>query len=339
MAGFAWAGQSGAGVSTHLDDRLLFDGDECLSAPPDRPVPQTADGAEPVAVMPPDDLPAGYVHAASSLGTTLPLRAGALLDLSGAPWQPLIRPLLGAVHAAGHRAWLSGGAARDLVADVPLHEVQDLDLAGTVPPGRFADVTRQTLRAMGMSEFRTTITPSSLVCSVVRPKSNSRLIEYRGLSKGGFHFPVVGSRLAEDAEYRDFAFNALMYDVLGHIVIDSSGTGLDDLLGQKRRFTPQNVSTDPFTQAEVVLRAAKFALRWCEGSPLNLASVDLAPLKTWIAALPPALCQMLTRAQLNGLKTMYHRTIRASPQHQREFAARLPEPGRKLIETLIGGAR
>jgi hypothetical protein len=56
-----------------------------------------------VAVMPPDDLPAGSVHEAIALDATLPLRAGALLDLPGAPWQPLIRPLLGAVHAAGHR--------------------------------------------------------------------------------------------------------------------------------------------------------------------------------------------------------------------------------------------
>lgn len=339
VAGFAWTGPHGDSASTHLDDRLLLDGDEHLEVPPERPVPQTVDGAEPVAVMPPDDLPAGSVHEARSLDATLPLRAGALLDLPGAPWQPLIRPLLGAVHAAGHRAWLSGGAARDLVADMPPHEVHDLDLAGTVPPGRFTDITRQTLRALGMSEFRTRVSSSSLVCSVVRPKSTSWLIEYRGLSQGGFRFPVVGSRLDEDARYRDFAFNALMYDVLDHVVIDASGTGLDDLLGDKRRFTPRNFSTDPYTQAEVVLRAAKFVLRWCAGESLDLTSVDLEPLKTWITTLPPTLCQMLTPAQWNGLTSKYHQVVLASEQHQREFATTLPEPGRALLETLIGGVR
>jgi poly(A) polymerase len=184
VAGFAWSGPAGDAASTHLDDRLLLDGDEQLMAPPDRPVPQTADGAEPVAVMPPGDLPAHCVHQAGSLDATIPTRAGALRDLPGAPWQPLIRPLVGAVRAAGHRLWLSGGAARDLVAGAPLREVNDLDLAGTLPPGRFTDITRQMLRALGMSEFRTTVCPSSLVCSVLQPRSTSRLIEYRGLSKG-----------------------------------------------------------------------------------------------------------------------------------------------------------
>jgi hypothetical protein len=190
-----------------------------------------------------------------------------------------------------------------------------------------------------MSEFRTTISPSSLVCSVFRPKSMIWLVEYRGLSKGGFRFPVVGSRLAEDAQYRDFTFNALMYDVLDHVVIDASGTGLVDLRGEKRRFRPQNVSDDPFTRAEVILRATKFVLRWCVGESLDLTSVDLDPLKTWIARLPSALCRMLTPAQWNGLTSKYQRTIQASLEHQREFAATLPEPGRELIETLIGGAR
>jgi poly(A) polymerase len=339
VAGFAWSGPAGDAPSTHLDDRLLLDGDEQLVAPPDRPVPQTADGAEPVAVMPPGDLSAHCVHQAESLDVTVPMRADALLDLPGAPWRPLIRPLLGAVRAGGHQLWLSGGAARDLVAGAPLREVNDLDLAGTVPPGRYTDITCQMLRALGMSEFRTTISPSTLVCSVIQPRSGIRIIEYRGLSQGGFRFPVVGSRLAEDAQYRDFAFNALLYDVLEHQVIDASGTGLDDLLGERRRFTPQNVSKDPYVQAEIVLRAAKFVLRWCDGPALDLASLDLEPLRRWIATLPPTLCRTLTHTQWNGLRSKYGGTVRASRQHQQEFAATLPEPGRELIEALIRGAR
>lgn len=333
VAGFAWTGPGGDVTSTHLDDRLLLDGDEHLRVPPDRPVPQTAEGAEPMAIMPPEDLPADRVHAAGSIDATIPMRADALLDLLGAPWQPLARPLLAAVHATGHRAWLAGGAARDIVAAVPLREVNDLDLAGTVSPGRFTDLTYQTLRALQMSEFRTTITPESLVCAVVPPRSKTRLIEYRGLTQGGFLFPAVGSRLTEDARYRDFSFNALLYDVLDHVVLDASGTGIDDLLGETRRFNPQNVSKDPLKQAMIVLRAAKFALRWCDG-----AALDLTPLHTWIATFPPEFCQTLTRAQWNGLTSAYRRAVDAPRQRQREFAATLPEPGRELIETLIGRA-
>ncbi|NAS20135.1 hypothetical protein GT755_00385 [Herbidospora sp. NEAU-GS84] len=339
VAGFGWLMQNGDVASTHLDDRLLVDGDEHLPGPPNRPVPQTADGAHSLAAMPPADLPAHRVHAAESLNPATPVRAGALLDLRGAPWRPLIRPLLAAVHATGHRLWLAGGAARDLVADVPLSEVNDLDLSGTVPAGRFTDITRQTLRALGMSECQVTVNPSSLVCSVLPPKRKTRLIEYRGLSKGGFKFPAVGSRLSEDAQYRDFAFNALLYDALDHQIMDPSGTGLDDLLGKERRFTPLNVSDDPLTQAMVIVRAAKFALRWREDDPSGVVTFDLEPLKARIAALPPMLGRMLSSSEWRGLRNAYRRSVRATTQQQREFAAMLPQPGRDLLNTLIGDAR
>ncbi|GAA3535688.1 hypothetical protein GCM10022419_014170 [Nonomuraea rosea] len=223
-----------------------------------------------------------------------------------------------------------------------MHEVNDLDLSGTVPAGRFTDVTRQTLRALRMSEWRTTVTPSSLVCSVLPPKSdksNNRLIEYRGLSKGGFKFPVVGSQLSEDAQYRDFAFNALLYDILDHQIMDPSGMGLDDLLGKERRFTPLNVSDDPFTQAAVIARAAKFALRWREDNPSGVVSLDLDPLKAWIVALPSALCSMLSSSQWRTLRNAYQRSIHATVQQQHEFAAMLPQPGCDLLDILIGGAK
>jgi hypothetical protein len=184
VAGFAWAGQFGETASTHLDDRLLFDGDEHLEAPPDRFVPQTADAATTLAVMPPNDLPPAEVHVADSLHPALSLRADRLLDLPAAPWRPLIRPLMGAVRATGHRIWLAGGAVRDLVTGAPPSQVRDLDLSGTVPPGRFTDITHQMLRALGMAELRTTVCPTSLVCSVVAYKPTDRLIEYRGLTKG-----------------------------------------------------------------------------------------------------------------------------------------------------------
>jgi hypothetical protein len=332
VTGFAWASARRDGASTHLDDRLLLDGDETLVTPPGRPVPQTADGARTVAVVPPQDLPADQVRAAAAIDAGLTDRADALLDLPGAPWQRFVRPLLAAVHATGHRLWLAGGAVRDLVAGVPAPEIADLDLSGTVPPGRFTDIAYQALRASRMSEARTTITPGSLVCAAMPPGSTTRLFEYRGLTKGGFRFPAVGSTIAEDARHRDFSFNALLYDVLDHQVVDASGTGLDDLLGERRRFVPQSVHDKPLAQALIIVRAAKFALRW--DMPL-----DLTPLRSWIAGLSPTLCLSLTSSEWNGLRTAYRRTISAPQEQQAKFAATLPEPGRELLTTLMGPAR
>jgi hypothetical protein len=208
--------------------------------------------------------------------------------------------------------------------------VNDLDLSGTVPPGRFTDITYVALRTNRMSEFRQTVTPRTLVCAVVEPWSSTRLIEYRGLSQGGFQFPVVGSGIVEDARHRDFSFNALLYDVVDHVVMDGCGTGLADLRSPKRRFVPLNESTDPAAQAMVLLRAIKFALRWHDSGPH-----DLEPLCAWLNALPEDVFALMTAEDRNGLVDTYRRLVSAHPDQQRELAAELPDVGRKFVETLI----
>lgn len=331
VAGFSWSPPEQAERTTHLDDRLILSGDEPADAAPARAVPQTAENAVAQGVMPPCDLPESGRIEARSIGPSMPERADSLLDLPGAPWQPLVRPLLAAVHASGHRAWLAGGAVRDLIAGVPLEDVNDLDLTGTVPPGRFTDITRQTLRACRMSEHRTTVTPASLVCAVVPPGSTTRMIEYRGLNLGGFRFPIMGSSIAEDAGRRDFSFNALLYDVLGHRVLDGSGAGLDDLRAGPR-FRPLITSTDPAEVALIVVRAAKFAHRW------GISAVD-PELAAWVAALPPGLCDSLPDADWDSLSRSYRKSVSASVASQLAFAANLPAPGRDLLERLIGEDR
>lgn len=333
VAGFAWQPSEDGGPSTHLDDRLLFDGDQNLNDPPDRTVPQTSDGAVTCAPMPPADLDGKQVRSAASVDPTIPLRVDALLDLPAAPWQPVARTLFASVHATGHRVWLAGGIVRDAVLGVAQRRVNDLDLSGTVPPGRFSDIAYQSLRASRMSEFRTTVTPGSLVCAVTHPGSMDRLIEYRGLNVSGFRFPAVGSALVEDARHRDFTFNALFYDVLEHELFDPTGSGVDDLVGHKRKFVPLKETEDPYAQGEIVIRAMKFALRWAA------SELDLDELNTWLSRLEPDLPGRLTRRQWARLARVYAKSIDADLAKQREFAGELVPTGRELLEKLIGGAR
>lgn len=333
VAGFAWTPPAPGRRSNHLDDRLLLNGDEQLASPPDRLVPLSSEGAFAAGPMPPDDLPHNLVRPAVSIDLTMPDRADELLDLAGARWQPMIRPLFAAVHGSGHRIWLAGGAARDVVSGKPPCEVNDLDLSGTVPAGRFTDLAYQALRASRMSECRMTVTPGTLVCAVVPPGGTERVIEYRGLSRGGFPFPAVGSSLAEDARHRDFAFNALLYDVLDHQVFDPDGRGLNDLLGEPRRFRPLNRGVDPLRMAQILVRAMKFATRWELDHDL-----DLELLFTWVATLPPDLPDVLTGPNWESLRKDTAE-IKAPLEQQQAFAAKLPQTGRVLLEALIGGAR
>ncbi|WP_158842343.1 hypothetical protein [Saccharothrix deserti] len=334
VAGFAWRPGDGGKPSTHLDDKLLLAGDEHLATPPERVVPQTSEGAVECAPMPPADLGDGAVRPGASVDPTVPHRVDALLDLPGAPWQPVARLLFASVHATGHRAWLSGGVVRDVVSGVGERRINDLDLSGTVPAGRFTDILYQSLRASRMSEFHTTVTPDSLVCAVTPPGSRDRLIEYRGLSATGFRFPAVGSSLTEDVRQRDFTFNALFYDVLDHELFDPSGSGVADLTADKRKFVPLKETDDPYARAEVVIRALKFALRWGDA-----AEPDLTGLNAWLTRLDPDLCRAFTAGQWRRLTRAYERAVKADKAEQRAFAARLAQPGRELLETLIGGAK
>src|SRR5207244_6228507 len=110
IRGFTWTPPPGDGQrSNHHDDRLLLDGDERLREPPDRAVPTSSDGAVPKAPVPPADLGSERVFRAAEVDPDLATRVNALLDLPTAQWQPVIRPLLAAVHSTGHRLWLSGG--------------------------------------------------------------------------------------------------------------------------------------------------------------------------------------------------------------------------------------
>jgi poly(A) polymerase len=332
VRGFAWKAPAPGQPTGHHDDQLLLDGDDRSSAPPDRPVPQTADGARTTASIPPADLPAGRVTPAADIDAGLVIRVNDLLNLPGRGWQPVIRPLLAAVHAGGHRLWLAGGAVRDSVAGVPAEKVNDLDMTGTAPPGRFVDMAYQALRAAGKSEYRLSISPKSLVCAVAVTRQE-RIIEYRGLSAGGFAFPAVGSRLAEDARHRDFSFNALVYDALDHELFDPTGCGLSDLTGIPRRFRPIRNTDRPLDTAEIVLRAMKFALRW-----KTTVDVDLELFRRWVAELPADLPDRLTPDDWAVLRGLI-RKLEEPEDRKRAFASCLPPVGRGLILTLLGGAR
>lgn len=334
VAGFAWRSRGDEEPSTHLDDKLLLAGDENLEAPPERLVPQTSEGAVACAAMPPADLGDGDVRNAASVDPTVPHRVDALLDLPGAAWQPVARLLFASVHATGHRTWLSGGVVRDVVSGVSERRINDLDLSGTVPAGRFSDILYQSLRASRMAEFPTTVTPGSLVCAVMPPGSRTRLIEYRGLSATGFRFPAVGSSLVQDVRTRDFTFNALFYDVLDHKIFDPTGRGIDDLRAAERKFVVLKETCESFARAEVIVRALKFAMRWRESRP-----PDIDGLNSWLCAGDPDLCGALTRKQWRSLGEQYRKSVSAAKEDQRTFAERLAAPGRQLLETLIGGAR
>ncbi|MFF3813920.1 hypothetical protein ACFYX6_27355 [Streptomyces bacillaris] len=285
VAGFGYV-RSGKPKATC--DRLLLTGETALSEPPERPVPEDAGSVRVLAAPPLERVDPDRVHRADALDENLPLAVDEMLALPGAPWAEVAGPLIAEIRDAHHRLWLTGGFARDVIAG-SADEVNDLDLTGTVPPGRFTELARRMRRRNGL-EFRTRVSPHSLVCSAAPPRGEERLYEYRTLKTDAFGFPACGSDLGNDADCRDFTVNSLYYDPIGHTVADPTGRGLADLAARPRRLTSLHARENPLDQAGIVLRAVKFALRWertigCEvsGTAARLAHL---PVTAWDGLAP-----------------------------------------------------
>jgi len=333
VAGFAYAATKES--PSRRNDRLLFTGDEALTTAPEAVVPLSAEEAERHGVPAVDLLPPAARRTAQEIHPSLPARVEQLLRRPDAPWRELALPLFDALRRAEHEVWISGGAARDLVLGKEPAEVNDLDLAGTAPAGRYFELTYLELRALGGSEADMKLSPESLVVwtEPADPVLAERAhIEYRGLALSGFTLPGTGSDLHADARHRDFTVNALHYDRGRAAVLDPTGSGVDDLTGPVRRLVCCQISQQPREAAAVVIRAIKFAVRWeAEGVP-----VDLRTLPGWLDALPSGLWTGLDAATWRGIRQDHRDYLpHVDPRRQLEVARRLGPAATALIGELL----
>lgn len=326
VAGFAYvhAGRPRAGC-----DRLLLSGEESLAEPPVRPVPRDAGTVRVLAATPVERVAPDRVHQADELDGDLPGIVAETLALPGSPWGAVAGPLVTEARDAGHLLWLTGGFARDVIAG-RAPDVNDLDLTGTAPPGRFTELATRARRRNGL-EFRSKVSPDSLVCSAVPPGGGARLYEYRPLKSAAFGFPACGSDLVEDAGCRDFTVNSLYYDPVDHTVIDPTGRGLVDLRTRPRRIVCVDSPRDPLLQARTILRAVKFAVRWTGtvGYEFAEATARLAhiPTTAW-DDLPPAAWERLADDHRRGLGGR-------DPEGQLKVAASLGPAAAGLLAVLL----
>jgi hypothetical protein len=180
-----------------------------------------------------------------------------------------------------HLVWVVGGSVRDLIDGFPPGKVNDVDLAGTAPPGVFRATVHGALRAKGFGDLRFGTSPASLVCHVGPPdlpdKKENRLLEYKPLVALGFPAHACGTSFAEDLCTRDLTVNALFYDERRHVVLDASGSGIGDV--KAHRLRSPNTQQDGVEQANVAFRAIKMQLRWQKAKH----AIELGPLTEWLA--------------------------------------------------------
>jgi hypothetical protein len=180
-----------------------------------------------------------------------------------------------------HLVWVVGGSVRDLIDGCAPGKVNDVDLAGTAPPGVFRATAHEALTNEGFGDLRFRTSKASLVCYLVPPglpnKKENRLLEYKPLVALGFPVSACGTSFPEDLSTRDLTVNALFYDERRHVVLDASGSGIGDL--KAHRLRSPNTQQDGVEQANVAFRAIKMLLRWQKAKH----AVDLGPLTEWLA--------------------------------------------------------
>ena len=135
------------------------------------------------------------------------------------------RSVAEALARAGHRAWVVGGAVRDLALAVEPH---DIDLASAALPAELERMFSQTY-AVGRAFGTVVVRCGALDVQVTTFRAEAGYDDARRPSEVRFSM-----RLEEDAARRDFTCNALYLDPLTDELADPTG-GLADLAAQRLR--------------------------------------------------------------------------------------------------------
>ncbi|MER8013873.1 hypothetical protein ACIQ7S_13090 [Streptomyces griseoluteus] len=334
VLGFGWEPPEEGTPAEARHDRLLTRSDLGSASPPPRPVPAARPPGPGDDRLPHHRLPDTAVVPAARRSRCLPAAVRDLL--ADASWASVVEPVARTVRAAGHELWLAGGASRELLSEHGREAVRDLDLTGTAPAGRYAELAREALEEDGQSyELRTRVSPDSLVCTVYDDDLSTPLLEYRGLGQDGFDFPATGTDLATDSRQRDFTVNSILYDFERHLVIDASGRGLPDLAVPGRALTPASRSSDPVVRCQLVIRAVKFLVRWETEGP-----VDTRELRAWTAEFPDDLAGEVRGrgdAAWQQLGALHHESLAHVPADLQSAAARSLGPSvEHLFKALLG---
>lgn len=129
------------------------------------------------------------------------------------------------LRAAGHRAWLVGGAVRDLALGV---EPVDVDLASAAQPDELERLFPTTY-AVGRAFGTVVVRCAGLDVQVTTFRAEGGYDDARRPTRVRF-----GASLDEDAARRDFTCNALYLDPLSDELADPTG-GLADLAARRLR--------------------------------------------------------------------------------------------------------
>ncbi len=222
----------------------------------------------------------------------------------------------------GYDIWAIGGLVRDTLREdfgTPPAEIGgDLDLVGSLPPGRFAEDMRE---FVGRAELPIRFNPFSGVVAVSRDASGGeRVLEYAPLkdtARKGSNSLMFGCDLQIDASWRDLTVNTVAYDWNSELLADPTGRGMNDLRAMTLR-APAIPKDRPGFRAHLLFRYFKFVRRWPDASVRALGAMlqeEFAKFREDVKMLPDT--------QIKGLLKPFGATREAQIETVLALGARL----------------
>jgi len=173
------------------------------------------------------------------------------LEPMPAPLRRAVRAIAERLRASGHRAWLVGGAVRDLLLGIEPH---DADVCSAALPEEVEAAFERT-HAVGRAFGTILVLVDDAEVQVTTFRSEEGYADARRPDRVRY-----GKSLEEDARRRDFTCNALYLDPLDGELTDPVG-GLADL--RARRLRCVGDPTARFSEDGLrLLRLARFAARF-----------------------------------------------------------------------------
>lgn len=180
------------------------------------------------------------------------------------PWFSAVRQAAQKLHARGFRAWIVGGAVRDLALD---RKPKDADLASAATPQIVEDIFERTI-TVGKAFGTVRVHLGGIELEVTTFRSDGAYDD--GRHPDGVAF---SESIEEDARRRDFTANALFLDPLEDELCDPTG-GLADIEAGRLRCVGE--PRERFGEDGLrILRLARFAARYgWEVEPDTLAGAS-----------------------------------------------------------------
>lgn len=328
IIGFAFTA-NGTGMVNDVVDVLLLAGDRIAAKLPARTVP--LDSGDPKVVtngeLPPRRLATNEVIATTGSYAYI---AQEFREWPGShpEMARVATGLCRAFDRLGHVIWLTGGAARDVVAGWGVNSINDLDITGTVPVGAFIRGATDWLMAAGLGDRRVQVNSGSMVCSTSKV-GGARLFEYKPLVLSGCNFLACDGDLKMDSETRDLTFNCLFYDPVRELLLDPTRQGFDDIRQGPIKFVVVSKSTEPDVQAGLILRVLKFMVRY------ENFGYDTTMAEAWVRSLRPDLAKLVSNEKLKylrGRRLDWLRPLGAKAQMQ--LAEKLGPAAEELLRRL-----